>query len=78
VACLVVDCRLCSAASVARHFRRAKATLSEQMAACRRRPADQAILRVPMQRIIEEASALQARARATEQLRVVRGPCGGS
>jgi hypothetical protein len=31
-----------------------------------------------MQRIIEEASALQARARATEQLRVVRGPCGGS
>lgn len=78
VACLVVDCRLCSAASVARHFRRAKATLSEQMAACRRRPAEQAILRVPMQRIIEEASALQARARATEQLRVVRGPCGGS
>ena len=43
---------------VLRHFRRAKSTLSEQMAACRARPADREILRTPAQRIIEEAVAL--------------------
>lgn len=60
VACLAVDHRLCSAASVARHFSRAKATLSERMAACRRCTADQAILRVPIARIVEESLALEA------------------
>ena len=44
VACLALDHVLCSAASVARHFGKAKATLSEQMTEPRRRPADQAIL----------------------------------
>lgn len=58
VACLAVSHRLCSAASVARHFHRAKATLSEQMTACRARPRDQAILATPLQRIIEESAAL--------------------
>jgi hypothetical protein len=58
VACLAVDHALCSAASAARHFHRAKSTLSEQMAACKARPADQQILRTPAQRIIEEAVAL--------------------
>jgi len=58
VACLAVEHGLCSAASVARHFRRAKATLSEQMAACRARPADRQIVGTPAQRIIEEAAAL--------------------
>jgi hypothetical protein len=61
VACLAVDHSLCSAASVARHFHRAKATLSEQMAACRARPVDQQILRTPANRIIEEAAALPRR-----------------
>ena len=58
VACLAVDHGVCSAASVARHFDRAKSTLSEQMTACRARPADEQILRTPAQRIIEEALAL--------------------
>ena len=62
VACLAVDVALCSAASVARHFKRAKATLSEQMTACRHRPADQQILGTPMTRVVEEAIALAARA----------------
>jgi hypothetical protein len=56
---LAVTHHLCSAASVARHFGRAKATLSEQMAACRLRPADRLILRTPLQRIAQEASALR-------------------
>jgi hypothetical protein len=64
VACLAVGHGLCSAASVARHFCRAKATLSEQMTRCRRRPADQLILGVPVQRVIEEALALEARAQS--------------
>ena len=59
IACLALDHGLCSASSVARHFRRAKATLSEQMAACRRRPADRQILAVPVSRIVEEALALR-------------------
>jgi len=60
VACLATDHRLCSAASVARHFHRAKATLSEQMAARRQSPADRQILATPVQRIVEEALALNA------------------
>jgi hypothetical protein len=58
VACLAVDHGVCSAASVARHFHRAKSTLSEQMAVCRARPADEQILRTPAKRIVEEALAL--------------------
>ena len=58
VACLAKDHDLCSAASVARHFGRAKATLSEQMTACRARPADLQILGTPMNRIVDEALAL--------------------
>ncbi len=68
VACLAVSHRLCSAASVARHFGRAKATLSEQMSACRARTKDQAILATPLQRIIEESSALLAMVNATAHL----------
>ena len=58
VACLAVDHGVCSAASVARHFARARSTLSEQMAACRARPGDRQILETPAQRIIDEALAL--------------------
>ncbi|HEY1129941.1 MAG TPA: hypothetical protein VGF12_11090 [Roseateles sp.] len=58
VACLAVQCRLCSAASVARHFGRAKATLSERMAAIRESPADRAILATPMDKIVREAVEL--------------------
>jgi len=60
VACLAVDYRLCSAASVARYFHKAKATLSEQMASCRARSADRHILETPVRRILEEAAALRA------------------
>jgi hypothetical protein len=63
VACLAVDHRLCSAASVARYFRKAKATLSEQMAACRARSTDRQILETPVRRILEESATLQAKAR---------------
>lgn len=59
VACLARVHGVCSAASVARHFGRAKATLSEQMSACRRRPADRVILAVPVSRIVDEALALR-------------------
>lgn len=58
VACLAVAHRLCSAASVARYFGRAKATLSEQMTACRARASDRAILSTPLHRIVEESIAL--------------------
>lgn len=59
VACLAVAHRLCSAASVARYFHRAKATLSEQMTACRSRPADRLILAVPLRRILEESASVR-------------------
>lgn len=60
VAILAVQLELCSAASVARHFGRAKATLSERMAACRREPKDQAIVGLPLKRVVDEAIELQA------------------
>ncbi len=60
VACLAVDHGLCSAASVARHFGRAKSTLSEQMKACRSLSADRLILATPLSRILDEAAALRA------------------
>ncbi len=59
VACLADAHGLCSAATVARHFHRAKATLSEQMAVRRAHPADRQILATPVKRIIEEALALR-------------------
>lgn len=59
VAGLAVQLDLCSAASVARHFKRAKATLSERMAACRLQPEDQWILGMPLGRIVEEAIDLR-------------------
>lgn len=60
VACLAVSHGLCSAAFVARHFERAKGTLSEQMKACRSRHADRLILATPLSRILEESAALRA------------------
>lgn len=66
VACLATDHDLCSASSVARHFGRAKATLSEQMAARRQVPADRQILATPVQRIVEEALALRAAQRPVQ------------
>ena len=58
VACLAVRHDLCSAASVARYFGRAKATLSEQMTACKARQVDRTILLTPVRRIVDEAHAL--------------------
>jgi len=58
VASVAARLDLCSAASVARHFGRAKATLSERMAACRRDVADQAIIDLPLERIAREVVAL--------------------
>lgn len=72
VACLAVNHRLCSAASVARYFHRAKATLSEQMTACRARPSDQIILGTPLRRILEEAASLQATGAMRSLVEVVR------
>lgn len=63
VACLAVTHGLCPAASVARHFRRAKATLSEQMTACRAHPQDRQILATPAHRIVDEAIALASTGR---------------
>lgn len=51
---------LCSASAVARHFHRAKATLSERLAACRDSPEDRVILAMPLARIVKEAIDLQA------------------
>jgi hypothetical protein len=58
VACLAVRQRLCSASAVARRFGRAKATLSEQMAACKARQGDRPILATRARRIVEETHAL--------------------
>ncbi len=60
VACLAVTHRLCTAASVARYFSCAKATLSEQMAACRSRASERHIMETPISRILEESAALRA------------------
>lgn len=60
VAILAVRLDLCSAASVARHFGRAKATLSERAAACRQAAEDRPILGVPLERVVEEAIGLRA------------------
>ena len=47
-----------TADAVARHFRRAKATLSERMAACRQAPEDRAVLGLPLERVVDEAIGL--------------------
>ena len=62
VAGLAVQSNLCPAASVARHFRRAKATLSEQMAASRLRQEDQQLLATPMRLILDEIAKLPKQA----------------
>lgn len=59
VACLAVTHRLCSAASVARYYRRTKSTLCEQMAVCRSRPMDRLIIMTPLRRILEESALLR-------------------
>ena len=64
VAGLAVQSELCSAAFVARHFKRAKATLCEQMAASRRRVEDQRLLAVPMRDVLSEAVKLRAQNRS--------------
>jgi hypothetical protein len=63
VARLALRLGLCSASSVARHFGRAKATLSEQMSASGARAADQAILAIPMEQIVREAIAITMHAK---------------
>lgn len=61
VAGLAVQVDLCSAAFVARHFGRAKATLCEQMAASRRRAEDRRLLATPMLDVLSEAVRLKDR-----------------
>jgi len=56
VACLAVKHQLCSASAVARHFGRAKATLSEQMAVCRTCQVDRTIIATAARRIVEEVA----------------------
>lgn len=54
---------LCSSAFVARYFKRAKATLSEQVAASRRREADTMLVNTPIDRIVEELAPRAKRCR---------------
>jgi len=58
VAGLAVQSKLCSAAAMARRFKRAKATLCEQMAASRKRTEDQHLLGTPISSILKEATKL--------------------
>jgi len=64
VGALAKELDLCSAAAVARHFGRSKATLSERMASTRSDPKDQAILGLPLMRIVDEAIELHRAATA--------------
>jgi hypothetical protein len=66
VASLAVKHRLCSASALARRYGRAKATLSEQMKACRSRPGHAALLATPAKRIVEDVLAMKARASRAE------------
>lgn len=70
VASLAVEHGLCSAASVARHFGRAKTTLSEQMICCRSDPVVRQMVAIPVQRLIEEAKALQGIERSPSGVRI--------
>ncbi len=58
VARLAVQHRLCSSAFVARYFHRAKATLSEQVAASRLRAEDAEIVATPVAKILGQLAAL--------------------
>lgn len=58
VGILAAQLDLCSAASVARHFGRAKSTLSERAAVCREAAEDRPILGVALERVVEEAIGL--------------------
>jgi hypothetical protein len=58
VAIVAVRLKLCSAASVARYFKRSKATMSEQMTASRRRPEDHFLLNIPLRQVVAEAISL--------------------
>lgn len=70
VARVAAEHDLCSSAFVARYFKRAKATLSEQMAASRSREADTLLVNTPMERILEELAPRAARCR--EKARMVK------
>ena len=59
VACLAVHHGVCSAAAVARCFRRANATLSRHMKDCRARKEDARIVSAPVQRIVSDLAALE-------------------
>jgi len=61
VACLATGYRLCPAAAVARHFGFAKATLSEQMSAARRRPDDRALVATHVEQVLADLTVLQGR-----------------
>lgn len=63
VAGLAVQAGLCPAASVARHFNRARATLSEQMSVSRRRDEDRQLLATPMRMILDELKTIATRSR---------------
>jgi len=63
VAGLAVQAKLCSAAALARRYRRARATLCEQMAASRSRSEDRLLLDTPMDSILAEATKLCGRAK---------------
>lgn len=58
VARLAVQSNLCSAAAVARHFCRSRATLCEQMATSRMNEQDRQLLGMPMQLILDELAKL--------------------
>lgn len=71
VACLAVRHHLCSASAVARHFGRAKSTLSEQMAACRSCQIDRTIIATAARRIVEEVGSMQYQKTQAVQHRLV-------
>lgn len=54
LACLAVDHGVCSAAEFARRCGRAKSTLSEHMALCRRRPGEALLLETPLDQILAD------------------------
>lgn len=60
VACLAVDMRLCPAVAVARHFGRSKATLSEQMKACRSNAENRQILSTSIVQVVRQAAEMAA------------------
>ncbi|MFG6417256.1 transposase [Roseateles sp. DC23W] len=61
VAGLAVQSKLCSAAAMARRFKRAKATLCEQMAASRASAEDRHLLETPVATILKETMSLGRR-----------------